>query len=107
MKSLGLSRRALSSCATAALLAGCGGSQPPIGAPGALPQSRAIPPNRTIAHNIETGSPYRVLYSFGDGADGHRPDARLIDVNGTFYGTTYAGGTHNAGTVFSISTTGT
>ncbi len=26
----------------AALLAGCGGSQPPIGAPGAMPQSRAI-----------------------------------------------------------------
>jgi len=27
---------------TAALLAGCGGSQPPIGAPGAMPQSGAI-----------------------------------------------------------------
>ena len=26
----------------AALLAGCGGSQPPIGAPGAMPQSRAV-----------------------------------------------------------------
>jgi hypothetical protein len=24
------------------LLAGCGGSQPPVGAPGAMPQSRAI-----------------------------------------------------------------
>jgi hypothetical protein len=33
---------ALSIGAAAALLAGCGGSQPPIGAPGALPQSRAI-----------------------------------------------------------------
>ena len=28
-------------CAAAALLEGCGGSQPPIGAPGAVPQSRA------------------------------------------------------------------
>jgi hypothetical protein len=28
--------------AAAALLAACGGSQPPIGAPGSLPQSRAI-----------------------------------------------------------------
>ena len=28
---------------TFALLAGCGGSQPPIGAPGAMPQSRATP----------------------------------------------------------------
>jgi len=29
---------ALSSCAAAALLAGCGGSQPPVGAPGAPPR---------------------------------------------------------------------
>jgi hypothetical protein len=38
MKSLGLGRVALCICATAAMLAGCGGSQPPIGAPGAMPQ---------------------------------------------------------------------
>ncbi len=42
MRSLGLGRYALSSCAAAALLAGCGGSQPSIGAPGALPLSPAI-----------------------------------------------------------------
>ncbi|MGA8661513.1 MAG: hypothetical protein WB644_04355, partial [Candidatus Cybelea sp.] len=36
MKTFDLSRYALS-CATAAMLAGCGGSQPPIGAPGAMP----------------------------------------------------------------------
>ncbi len=42
MRSLGLGRYALSSCVAAALLAGCGGSQPPIGAPSAMPQSRAI-----------------------------------------------------------------
>jgi hypothetical protein len=39
MKGLGLDRYALSGCAAAALLAGCGGSQPPIGAPAAMPQS--------------------------------------------------------------------
>jgi hypothetical protein len=33
---------ALSIFAGAGILAGCGGSQPPIGAPGAMPQSRAI-----------------------------------------------------------------
>jgi hypothetical protein len=37
MKSLDLGRYALSSCVPAALQAGCGGSQPPIGAPGARP----------------------------------------------------------------------
>jgi hypothetical protein len=42
MKSLKLGRYALSSCVATAILAGCGGSQPPIGVPGAIPQSPAI-----------------------------------------------------------------
>ena len=54
MTSRELSRYALSSCAAAAMLAGCGGSQPPIGAPGAMPQSRA-----------SSGYGYNTLYSFG------------------------------------------
>jgi hypothetical protein len=33
---------ALGIAVAAALLAGCGGSQPPIGAPGAMPQTSAI-----------------------------------------------------------------
>ena len=33
---------ALSICAAGALLAGCGVLQPPVGAPGAMPQSHAI-----------------------------------------------------------------
>jgi hypothetical protein len=41
MKSLEFSRFALSVGAAAALLAGCGGSQPPIGAPGVMPQTSA------------------------------------------------------------------
>jgi len=35
-------RHALSSCAAAALLSGCGGSQPLIGAPGVVPQSQTF-----------------------------------------------------------------
>ena len=42
MKRLGLSPYALAIGAAAALLAGCGGSQPPIGPPGATVQSRAV-----------------------------------------------------------------
>ena len=38
MKCLRLDRYALSAGVAVALLAGCGGSQPPIGAPGAMPQ---------------------------------------------------------------------
>jgi hypothetical protein len=42
MKILGLGFYALSCCVAAAMLAGCGGSQAPIGAPGAMPQTSAI-----------------------------------------------------------------
>jgi uncharacterized repeat protein (TIGR03803 family) len=44
-----------------------------------------------------------VLHSFGSLPDGQYPYEGLVDVNGTLYGTTTAGGTHNAGTVFSLS----
>ena len=39
MKSLGLGRLALSGCVVAAMLAGCGGSQPRMGAPGFVARS--------------------------------------------------------------------
>jgi hypothetical protein len=42
MKSLDSRRYALSACVAVAMLAGCGGSQPPIGAPGAMPQTSAV-----------------------------------------------------------------
>jgi hypothetical protein len=42
MKFSDFSRYALSSCVAAALLVGCGGSQPPISALGAMPQSTAL-----------------------------------------------------------------
>jgi hypothetical protein len=42
MRFLGFGPYPLSACAAAAMLAGCGGSQPSIGAPGAMPQTSAI-----------------------------------------------------------------
>ncbi|MGA7353800.1 MAG: hypothetical protein WA431_18265 [Candidatus Cybelea sp.] len=42
MESLELGRYALGMGAASAMLVGCGGSQPPIGAPGAMPQTSAI-----------------------------------------------------------------
>jgi len=48
-----------------------------------------------------------VLHSFAGGSgDGEKPDAGLININGALYGTTEVGGTSNAGTVFSITTSG-
>ena len=90
MRTVCESRRALSVWIAAALLAGCGGSQPPIGVPGTIAQ-------------VPGSTNYKSLYSFGKGSDGQEPKAGLIDVNGTFYGTTYKGGAYSDGTVFSMS----
>ena len=43
-----------------------------------------------------------VLHRFGYRHDGAVPQAALLDVNGTLYGTTYEGGTYEYGTVFEI-----
>jgi len=80
------------------MLAGCGGSQPLIGAPGAVPQAPA-------------STSYKSLYSFGKrSSDGQEPKAALIDVNGTLYGTTFAGGSiacaGGCGIVFTITSSG-
>ena len=51
------------------------------------------------------GSNYTVLYSFQGGADGAYPFGGITVMNGTLYGTTQQGGSHNKGTVFAITTT--
>jgi uncharacterized repeat protein (TIGR03803 family) len=43
-----------------------------------------------------------VSHSFTGGADGYDPEANLINVKGTLYGTTYRGGPNGGGTVFKI-----
>jgi uncharacterized repeat protein (TIGR03803 family) len=83
--------------AAAALLAGCGGSPSPLS-----------PPPEGLASQSSLGSgAYNVLHAFGDSAkDGANPSSELIDVRGTLYGTTVYGGSNDAGTVFSITTSG-
>jgi uncharacterized repeat protein (TIGR03803 family) len=44
-----------------------------------------------------------VLHSFGKSGDGKYPYASLVNINGTLYGTTTAGGTTNDGAVFALS----
>jgi uncharacterized repeat protein (TIGR03803 family) len=100
-------RLALSISAAAALLAGCGGSQRPIGAPGVIPQSRAIARTRTVADHVFPASSYRVLHRFKNYINGASPVAGLLEVTGLLYGTTNSGGRKcSCGTVYSISTTG-
>jgi uncharacterized repeat protein (TIGR03803 family) len=110
MKNLDFGRYVLSSCMAAALLAGCGGSQP-IGAPGAIPQVRLSgPPRATSLRSLSTSS-YQVLFRFGRHANprhdigGANPEG-LIAVGGELYGTTAAGGYHDWGTVYSMSAVG-
>lgn len=49
---------------------------------------------------------FHVLYAFQGGTDGAGSVSALIEVGGTLYGTTSAGGTANAGTVFSVTPDG-
>ena len=56
-------------------------------------------------YQVESGQE-SVIYRFQVQANGLRPYAGLTDVNGTLYGTTQEGGTHNDGTVFAFSTSG-
>jgi hypothetical protein len=85
MRSPALIRFALSACVAAAMLTGCGAPrqgqddiQPPVGAPGGMPQAAQA-----------ASYSYQVLYFFGGDrtTDGAYPQGRLIDVNGTLYGT--------------------
>lgn len=47
-----------------------------------------------------------VLHDFAGGSDGSMPTAALVNVGGTFYGTTLEGGPANHGTVFAITSSG-
>lgn len=91
-------------CLSAALLAACGGSN------GVFPATAMHGPNAshsTGAPHASGGGGYQVLHSFTGNPDGQNPYARLINVNGTFYGTTLNGGAYGDGTVFDITPSGT
>ena len=47
-----------------------------------------------------------VLFSFGKGTDGKFPEAGLIAVGGTLYGTTHCDGDNRAGTLFKLTPSG-
>ncbi len=118
MLSISLATALLSACAALPLsqpaLSGVEGkgqddTQPPIGAPGAIPQTSA-----PLARGSSTN--HKIVYSFSGGTDGAKPLAGLIDMGGTLYGTTAAGGATGdctsgsgggCGTVFSVTLSGT
>jgi uncharacterized repeat protein (TIGR03803 family) len=57
----------------------------------------------TVAGSALAASVETVLHSFAGGSDGADPEAGLIaDEHGALYGTTFAGGSSNNGTVFKL-----
>jgi uncharacterized repeat protein (TIGR03803 family) len=60
-----------------------------------------------IVFSITPSGEEKVVYSFaGSPQDGEEPYSSLLDVNGTLYGTTYAGGPEYGGTVYAVTTSG-
>jgi uncharacterized repeat protein (TIGR03803 family) len=99
MRRWDLIRYVLTSCAVAALLAGCESQSP-----GAIPQTRANGSARSAGRRDSAS--YQQLFRFHPPKDGTHPEAGLTEVRGTLYGTTEAGGLSDKGTVYSISTSG-
>lgn len=94
-------RNALSICALAAILTGCGASQSTTGAP-----SSQFVPNANAAAKHSTGTlSYKVLHNFGNGSDAQGPATTPTVVNGMLYGTA-GGGKHAGGAVYSSTTSG-
>ncbi len=101
-----LGRYALGISLAAALLAACGGSQPPIGAPGAIAQTGVRTATVASVSEKPSGSSYKLIYNFEGTPDGANPDTTLTVVGGAFYGTASCGGNNNKGAVFEVSTSG-
>ena len=82
-------RGALSVCVAAALLAGCGGSQPPIGAPGTMPQTpaaqQAVPPAEGSGPFLYVGGFKLLMYALGSSKPLH-----VAKVNPIIYGAAIA-----------------
>jgi uncharacterized repeat protein (TIGR03803 family) len=98
MKILNHCRHTLRMCVSAAMLAGCGGSQSAF-APSAM-HSVGKP---VFARGSTTS--YKVLFNFVR-PRGTYPLAGLTALNGTLYGTTERGSAYRLGTVFGLTTSG-
>lgn len=63
-----------------------------------------VPSVNSALDGADVSPSYRVLHNFGARHDGEYPTASLISVGDAFYGVTVNGGSHDQGTVFSITT---
>jgi uncharacterized repeat protein (TIGR03803 family) len=65
------------------------------------------PGNGTVFAVNTNGGGFTNVYSFTGGADGADPEAGLVLMSNTLYGTTFLGGQFGEGSVFSVNTNGT
>jgi uncharacterized repeat protein (TIGR03803 family) len=87
------------------------------GADGVIPSAGLLELKDTIYGTTTAGGAYgggivfsldrktgaeTVLHSFGGASDGRSPEAGVLSINGTLYGTTEYGGAYSYGTVFSL-----
>jgi uncharacterized repeat protein (TIGR03803 family) len=61
----------------------------------------------TVFSISTSGQHFKTLYSFTNGSDGAYPYAGLVLSGDILYGTTYYGGSNEAGSVFALNTNGT
>jgi hypothetical protein len=108
MKSLDFGRYALCICVAVAMLAGCGGSQTPVGAPGTMPQASAISMFRGTSSSrhlyvADPGSGAIYRYALTNGLPQTSPDEVFAKIPGVDYlgvdraGHIYAAGSNNSG----------
>ena len=72
----------------AAILAGCSRAGSSTAIPGSPPLERF---GISLRNQPAAGTRFRLLYKWKGGSNGGGPFADLVDLNGTLYGTTYAG----------------
>lgn len=86
------------SVAAAGCSPGSGGLTPAAG--GLIPGGASGMQRASNGHKSGPSDP--TIYMFAGTPDGGTPEAGLLNVGGTFYGTTDLGGTNNLGSVFSV-----
>jgi uncharacterized repeat protein (TIGR03803 family) len=113
MLSLGFGRYVLGAIAAVALLAGCGASQPPIGAPGSIQQATSV--RAMAAPSPAAFNAYLVFHPFTGSPDGAEPRSGVVAITKRqcgapclqhfLVGTTLMGGdSGNDGTVYGLTT---
>lgn len=106
MRTLVSKRYALGICIIAAILAGCGGSQSPIGAPGATP--KATPVRVLAAPPPPARNAFLVIHKFTGSPDGAEPQTGIVfnrdnpNVPSDLGVTAMGGDSNNDGTLYGL-----